>query len=91
MPEVPISADTARLGAQAWGSVPIPRVFSTAGQVLQVLVRLDFVELFYWGQDEGLRGPGVVAGEGCDLELWSAGVPDGFHQLTIGGEHGAMP
>lgn len=71
-------------------SLNFPR-FSTAGQVLQVLVQLNFVELFYWGQDQGLRGPGVVAGEGCDLELWSAGVPDGFHQLAIGGEHGAMP
>lgn len=63
-------------------------VLSVAERVLAALEALGFVELFYW-QDE-LRGPGVVPGEGCDLQLWSTVVPEGFVRLRNGGEGGAL-
>jgi len=63
-------------------------VLFVAERVWAALEALGFVELFYW-QDE-LRGPGVVPGEGCDLQLWSTVVPEGFVRLRTGGERGAL-
>lgn len=64
------------------GLVPI------AARVGTALVELGFVELVYWDEQGRLRGPGEVPGEGCDLQLWAAVVPEGFHRLETGGEQG---
>lgn len=69
----------------------LPDVLATAERVLYALADLGFVELFYWDEEKGLRGPGEIPGEGCDLQLWSAVVPEGFHRLLSGGEWGAIP
>lgn len=64
----------------------LPDLFSGASRVLAALAQLGFVELMYWDEGAGLRGPGTVQGEGCDLQLWSAMVPQGFRRLKCGGE-----
>lgn len=69
----------------------LPDVLATAERVLYALADLGFVELFYWDEEKGLRGPGEIPGEGCDLQLWSAVVPEGFHRLLSGGERGGTP
>ncbi len=65
-------------------------ILSVAERVRGAVADLGFVELFYWDEGKGLRGPGVVPGEGCDLQLWSAVVPEGFFRLHNGGEGGAV-
>lgn len=64
--------------------------FGVAGRVIDALAKLGFVELLYWDEEGGLRGPGAVPGEGCDVQLWSAVVPEGFHRLETGGDVGRM-
>ncbi|MBC7221204.1 hypothetical protein H5T55_07050 [Candidatus Bipolaricaulota bacterium] len=66
----------------------LSEAFQIAGRVGDALAELGFVELLYWDEQGGLRGPGEVPGEGCDLQLWSAVVPDAFHRLEMGGEGG---
>ena len=72
-------------GAQVHG---LAEVFEVAARVGQALAELGFVELLYWDEERGLRGPGEVPGEGCDRQLWSAAVPEGFVRLEVGGEGG---
>ena len=42
------------------------------------LERLGFVELYYWDEETGVRGPSRNGGDGCDLQLWSTAVPTGL-------------
>lgn len=72
-------------GARAHG---LGETFQIAERVMDALAELGFVELLYWDEEGGLRGPGEVPGEGCDLQLWTAAVPEGFHRLNRGGERG---
>ncbi len=55
------------------------RLMEVALRVLPVLRRLGFVEAFAWeegeGQDERLRALG------CDLQLWTAALPEAFARL----------
>ncbi|HAF70518.1 TPA: hypothetical protein DCL37_04065 [Candidatus Acetothermia bacterium] len=66
------------LGAQMHG---LAQVMENALRVAMALEKLGFVELFYW-TEEGLRGPGAVPGEGCELQLWSTAVPEAFLRLA---------
>lgn len=54
---------------------------SVALRVLDALRQLGFVELCYWDEQDGLQGPGAIPGEGCDLQLWSAALPQALQQL----------
>lgn len=51
---------------------------------LDALAELGFVELFYWSPQEGLKGPGVVPGEGCDRQLWTTALPQALGRLVGG-------
>ena len=64
----------------------LPEVLSVAERVLAAVDDLGFVELCYWNGK--LRGPGDVPGEGCDLQLWSTAVPEGFTRLRSGDDGG---
>lgn len=70
-------------GALAHG---LGETFQIAERVMDALAEVGFVELLYWDEEGGLRGPGEVHGEGCDAQLWSAVVPDALCRLTTGGE-----
>lgn len=56
-------------------------LLEVALRVGEALERLSFPELFYWDERDGLRGPGTVPSEGCDLQLWSAAWPQAIHRL----------
>ncbi len=66
-------------GAVRHGLLP---VMTTALQVVPILDRLGFVELYYW-DDEKLSGPRVAGPAGCDLQLWSTTVPAGLLSLPL--------
>jgi len=53
----------------------LTRAVSVSQRTVSVLEELGFVELCYWTAEGGLSGPGVIPGEGCDLQLWSVAVP----------------
>ncbi|MFO8034809.1 MAG: hypothetical protein R6U88_06645 [Candidatus Bipolaricaulota bacterium] len=69
-------------GARAHG---LEEPFAVSRQVLAAISQLGFVELYYWTEVEGLHGPDVKPGEGCDLQLWAAAVPQALYSL------GAVP
>lgn len=50
-------------------------VRDVALRVVDALEALGFDELFYWDHETGLEGATAVAGQGCDLQLWSLAVP----------------
>ena len=54
----------------------LPEVYAVNYRVIDAMEELGYPELFYWGEDQGLEGPGVVPGGGCDLQLWSLAVPE---------------
>lgn len=56
-------------------------LLSVTLRVLDALRQLGFVELCYWDEQDGLRGPGAIPDEGCDLQLWSAALPQALQQL----------
>ncbi len=58
-----------------------PGIMETALQVVGVLEKLGFVELYYWKEEMGLAGPRPDSTEGCDLQLWSTAVPSGLLSL----------
>lgn len=62
----------------------ISYVAKTALRTVEALGAFGFVELFYWEEGVGLRGPGLIPGEGCELQLWSTAVPEGFARLVGG-------
>ncbi len=57
------------------------KLLKVALKIATALEKLGFPELFYWDEQSGLLGPGVVPGEGCDLQLWTAACPQGMHRL----------
>jgi glycogen debranching enzyme len=82
--------------AYHWGAIwPFEQFFLAQGVLLhgreellpvtlraiEALQELGFVELFYWDEPSGLRGPGEIPGEGCALQLWSAAYPAAMHRL----------
>jgi len=69
----------------------LSKVADVAMGVSRALGRLGFVEIFYWDEKTGLRGPGEVHGEGCDAQLWSVVVPEALCRITTGGEEEGHP
>ncbi|MCR4405098.1 MAG: hypothetical protein NUW06_07500 [Candidatus Acetothermia bacterium] len=66
-------------GAVTHGRRELLEVALRAGAALE---RLGFPELCYWDEEGGLRGPGEVPGEGCDLQLWSVAWPQAMVRLA---------
>ncbi len=60
----------------------LPDIMEESARPIQAIETLGFVELYYWDKDNGLGGPGVIPGEGCDLQLWSAALPQALVRLA---------
>lgn len=72
--------------AQGARSHGLQRAASVSRRTVAALEQLGFVELCYWTPEDDLSGPGIIPGEGCDLQLWSVAVPPAL--LALEGQDG---
>lgn len=59
------------------------KLLKVALKISTALEKHGFPELFYWDKESGLQGPGVIPGEGCDLQLWTTACPQGMLRLLV--------
>jgi glycogen debranching enzyme len=60
----------------------VAEVGDVALRVVDGLEIVGFAELYYWSEEAGLEGALAVAGQGCDLQLWTLCVPTALLALT---------